>query len=68
MDPKTINLSNFLSLKILIISDLKNTKIAISEPKCIPVSKIKELIFEVYKLSVIIRCAEELMGRNSVIP
>ena len=42
--------------------------IANNDPKCRLISINKELDLNSYKLETNIRCAEELMGKNSEIP
>ncbi len=38
------------------------------DPKCNPTSKIKDLFEKLIKLEIIIKCAEELTGKNSETP
>ena len=42
--------------------------IANSEPKCTPISINKEFVFKSKKLEIKIKCADELIGKNSDIP
>ena len=42
--------------------------IANNDPKCRLISINKELDLNSYKLETNIRCADELMGKNSVMP
>ena len=47
---------------------LKKNIIANKEPKCKLISINNELVFKSYKLETTIKCADELIGRNSDIP
>jgi hypothetical protein len=42
--------------------------IANKEPRCKLISISNELVFKSYKLEAIIKCADELIGKNSDIP
>ena len=47
---------------------MKGAYDANKEPKCKLISINNELVFNLYKLETIIKCAEELIGKNSDIP
>ena len=49
-------------------SFLKKKIIANKEPRCKLISISKEFEFKSYKLETIIKCADELIGKNSEIP
>ena len=68
IEPTMINLSNFWLCLRSNKSCLKKNIIANKDPKCKLISINKELDFKSYKLETKIRCAEELIGKNSDIP
>ena len=68
IEPNIIRLNNFLLFFRSIKSLLKKNIIANNEPKCKLISINKELDFKSYKLDTTIKCADELMGKNSDIP
>ena len=49
-------------------SFLKKNIIANKDPKCRLISNNNELAFRLYKLDTTIKCADELIGKNSDIP
>ncbi len=55
----------FIKLKI---SLLKNSITANKDPACKLISKFKLLLLKLKKFSIMIKCADELIGKNSVIP
>ena len=63
-----IKLNNFLLFLKSNKSFLKKKIIANKEPKCKLISINNELDFNSYKLETIIKCADELIGKNSDIP
>ena len=67
-EPITIKLNNFLLFLRSNKSFLKKNIIANKEPKCKLISINNELDFNSYKLEIIIKCADELIGKNSEIP
>ena len=68
IDPIIISNNNFLFRFKLNKSFLKKNIIAKREPKCKLISINNELVFSSYKFDIIIKCADELIGKNSVIP
>ena len=67
-EPIMIRLNNFLLFFKSNKSFLKKNIIANKEPKCKLISINKELAFKSYNLETIIKCADELIGKNSDIP
>ena len=68
IEPIKIKLNN---LRLFLRSNksfLKKNIIANKEPKCKLISINNELDFKSYKLEAIIKCADELIGKNSDIP
>ena len=68
IEPIVIKLNNFLLFLRLNKSFLKKNIIANKEPRCKLISIGKEFEFKSYKLETIIKCADELIGKNSEIP
>ncbi len=68
IEPTIIRLKIFLLFLRSNKSFLKKNIIANKDPKCKLISINKELDFKSYKLETKIRCAEELIGKNSDIP
>ena len=63
-----IKLNNFRLFLRSNKSFLKKNIIANKEPKCKLMSINNELVLISYKLETIIKCADELIGKNSDIP
>ena len=68
IDPITINKSIFLLLCRSNKSFLKKKMIANNDPRCKLTSINSELDLNSYIDETIIRCADELIGKNSDIP
>jgi hypothetical protein len=68
IEPIMISFNNFWLFLRSNKSFLKKNIIASKEPKCRLMSINSELVFRSYRLETIIKCAEELMGKNSDIP
>ena len=68
IDPIIMRPNNLLLFLISNKSFLKKKIIANSDPKWRLISINKELDLNSYKLETSIRCADELIGRNSEIP
>ena len=62
-----IDLTQTLELTKVALEKVYNT-IANNDPKWRLISNNKELVFKSYKLETRIKCAEELIGKNSDIP
>ena len=68
IEPKNIKDNNFRFCFKLINSFLKKNTIANKDPKCKLTSIKRELDLSLYNVEKIIKCAEELIGKNSEIP
>ena len=68
IEPIIINFNSLWLFLRLNKSFLKKNIIANKEPKCKLMSINSELAFRLYKFDIIIKWADELMGKNSDIP
>ena len=68
IEPIIMSFKNFLLCLRLNKSFLKKNIIASKEPKCKLISINNELALRSYKFETIIKCADELIGKNSDTP
>ena len=68
MDEISILKNKFIFFIKLTISSKKNTTTAIKEPMCKQTSVTRLWFWKPNNFENIIRCEDELMGKNSVIP